>query len=70
MGRITVPQPPCNVWLINDDGFIALDLRDSAPVDVPVGKWRLLAYTLWRGAENGTSKRNKQSWWEGCLSER
>ncbi len=53
MGRITVPQPPCNVWLINDDGFIALDLRDSAPVDVPVGKWRLLAYTLWRGAKTG-----------------
>ena len=53
MGKITVPQPPCNVWLINDQGFIALDLRNDTPVDVPVGKWRLLYYTLWRRGKTG-----------------
>jgi len=48
LGKITMPHTPCNVWLINEQGLLALDLPNATPVDIPAGKWRLLYYTLWR----------------------
>ena len=48
MGKITMPHTPCNVWLISEQGFLALDLRNDTPVDIPAGKWHLVGYTLWQ----------------------
>lgn len=54
MGRIALPpQMQCNVWLISEQGLLALDLQNDTPVNVPVGKWRLLNYTLWRFDDKG-----------------
>jgi hypothetical protein len=48
MGKITIPHIPCNVWLINEQGLLALDLQNDTPVNVPVGKWRLLYCNFWQ----------------------
>jgi len=51
LGRIATPHGPCNVWLINEQGCLALDLQKDTPAEIPAGKWRLLHYTLFRSRE-------------------
>ena len=29
---------------MNDQGFLALDLKKDIPAEIPVGQWRLLDY--------------------------
>jgi hypothetical protein len=48
LGKMTMLHTPGNVWLINEQGLLALDLRNDTPVDIPAGKWHLLYCTLWR----------------------
>lgn len=61
MGKITMPHTPCNVWLISEQGFLALNLRNDTPVDIPAGKWHLVGYTLWQfdGGTTGQVATNK-----------
>jgi hypothetical protein len=60
IGKITVPQPLCNVWLINEQGFLALDLRNDTPVAIPAGKWHLTYFTLGHDEKNGQVTEQKQ----------
>jgi hypothetical protein len=60
LGKITMPQPPGNVWLIGDQGFLALDLRDETPVEIPAGKWHLTYCTLGQDEKNGQVTEEKQ----------
>jgi hypothetical protein len=41
LGKVTTPHMPCNVWLINEAGFLALDLPKDSTVDIPAGVWHL-----------------------------
>jgi len=42
LGEIVVSQMPCNLWLINKQGFLALDFQEDIPTEIPAGVWRLL----------------------------
>ncbi len=50
-GKIAAPSAPCNVWLINEQGCLALDLQKDTPAEIPAGEWRLMDCVFLYGAE-------------------
>ena len=45
-GEVVSPHKNCVVTLVNDQACIPLTLKDSKPVKIPVGQWRIFTYNI------------------------
>jgi len=61
LGKITAPCTPCNLWLINEQGFLALNLPNDAPVEIPAGVWRLMCCTVEHAEEKTSATEQEQT---------